>query len=1192
VGKASVDLEGKISVVTRELNEAREQQAATSSILRAIAASPTDILPVLNAVAESATQLCEAHDAAIFLRRGQALALAAHHGPISFDFAEWPIGRDWVTGRAVLDRASVHVDDLSKAGDEFPAGREMAIRIGHRTTLAIPLMREDNAIGALLIRRMEVRPFTPRQVELLKTFADQAVIAIENVRLFDEVNARTAELSKALQQQTATAEVLKVISRSAFNLESVLQTLVESAARLCDADKSTITRQIGGRFYRAEAYGFSSEFLEFVRNVPVEPERGSVSGRALLDGRAVHIPDIEADPEYTFEGARRLGDFRTALGVPMLRDGVAIGVLSLTRSKVRPFTEKQIELVSTFADQAAIAIENARLFEEVQARNREVTQALEQQKATSEILRVISTSPTDVQPVFEAMVRNAVALCGSLYANVFRFDSGLLYFVASHNVDPSHVDMVRAKYPMRPDTSQVSGRVVLTRSVVRLEDALADPNYDQRFPAAMGWRRMLGVPMLRQGELLGVIVVGWAEAGPVPPAQEELLKQFADQAIIAIENARLFEEVQARNREVTQALEQQKATSEILRVISTSPTDVQPVFETIVRNAVALCGSLFANVFRFDDGLLHFVASHNVGPRYVDLVRKKYPMRPDASQVSGRVLLTKSVVWLEDATADPNYDQRFPAAMGWRRMLGVPMLRQGEPLGVIVVGWAESGPLLPAQEELLKQFADQAVIAIENTRLFEEVQAKTRDLEEALTFQKGTGDVLEAIGRSASSLQPVLDAIVETAADLCRAELAAVRLLKDGALHHAAASGRNDATLASYSRQRPELAVDRSSVAGRVVLEGRTVHIHNIAADAEYTFLDSLGKDVSVGSALGVPLLQDGKVAGAIVLLRRTIDPFTERQIGLVETFADQAVIAIENVRLFQEVQARTRELSRSLEELRTTQDRLIQTEKLASLGQLTAGIAHEIKNPLNFVNNFAALSAELIGELQQVLQDAAIEGTVRADVDELAAMLRGNLDKIVQHGKRADSIVKNMLLHSRQGSGEHRPVGVNAIVEESLNLAYHGARAEKQGFNITLKTSLDPEAGEVDLYPQEITRVLLNLISNGFYATGKRAAEAGNGYEPMLAATTRSLGDRVEIRIRDNGTGIAQEVKDKMFNPFFTTKPAGEGTGLGLSLSHDIVVKQHAGTIEVDSEPGEYTEFRIILPRSAATIAKSEGKG
>ena len=304
-------------------------------------------------------------------------------------------------------------------------------------------------------------------------------------------------------------------------------------------------------------------------------------------------------------------------------------------------------------------------------------------------------------------------------------------------------------------------------------------------------------------------------------------------------------------------------------------------------------------------------------------------------------------------------------------------------------------------------------------------------------------------------------------------------------------------------------------------------------------------------------------------------------------TFADQAAIAIENVRLFESVEARTRELGKSLEELRTTQDRLVQTEKLASLGQLTAGIAHEIKNPLNFVNNFSSVSVELIDELREALARANLDGKLRAEIGEISDMLQGNLDKVVQHGKRADSIVRNMLLHSRQGSGEHRPIDINALVEESLNLAYHGARAEKQGFNITLERSFDPAAGEVDLFPQEITRVLLNLISNGFYAATKRKTEANGGdYEPVLAAVTRNLGDRVEIRIRDNGTGIPPEVKEKMFNPFFTTKPAGEGTGLGLSLSHDIIVKQHGGSIEVDTQPGKFTEFRIILPRTAAAMA------
>ena len=337
---------------------------------------------------------------------------------------------------------------------------------------------------------------------------------------------------------------------------------------------------------------------------------------------------------------------------------------------------------------------------------------------------------------------------------------------------------------------------------------------------------------------------------------------------------------------------------------------------------------------------------------------------------------------------------------------------------------------------------------------------------------------------------------------------------------------------------------------------------------------------------LGVPLVHNQEVIGVIFLARTVVEPFSDKQVELVNSFSDQAVIAISNVGLFEEVQERTRELSLSLEDLRTAQDRLVQTEKLASLGQLTAGIAHEIKNPLNFVNNFSALSGELIDELNEVLATAALDDKTREEIEELTHMLKGNLEKVVQHGKRADSIVKNMLLHSREGSGEHRPVDINAIVEESLNLAYHGARAEKSGFNITLKRDLDPAAGLIDLYPQEITRVFLNLISNGFYAATKRKETGEASFEPTLCATTKSLGNQVEIRIRDNGTGIPLEVKEKMFNPFFTTKPAGEGTGLGLSMSHDIVVKQHGGKIDVDTTPGVFTEFIITLPRAAAAQA------
>ena len=1004
----NVRLFDEVQARTRELEEALEYQTATGDVLNVISRSPAQIQPVLDAIVETARRLCEAYDAVILLREGDYLSVVSHRGPIPVDFAKWPISRGWVTGRAIVDCKPMHVADLQAAAEEFPDGHAMARRQGHRTLLATPLLRENVAIGAIVIRRTEVRPFSEKQIAVLQTFADQAVIAIENARLFEEVQTRTAELTEALEQQTATSEVLQVISRSAFDLQTVLDTLVQSAARLGDADIGTITRQRDGSFFREALYGFSAEFIEYVRAIPVRPEKGNISGRALLEGKIVQIEDVERDPDYTWDEAKRTGRYRTLLGVPLVRHGKPIGVMALGRREVRPFNQREIDLVTTFADQAVIAIENVRLFDEVQARTRDLEELLQQQTATAEVLKVISRSTFELQPVLDTLVESAARLCEADMAAVARQTGTAFHYAATFGYSPE-LKAYLVGIPHTPGSGSIIGRTLEGGSTVHVADVLADPKYRMRdVQERAGYRTVLCVPLLRERTPIGVVVLTRRAVRPFTDKQIELVTTFADQAVIAIENVRLFDEVQARTGELAKSVGELQALGEVSQAVN-STLDLQTVLKTIVAKAVQLSAT--------DAGAIYVFSK----------LRQKFRLR--------------------------------------------------------------------------------------------------------------------------------------------------------------ATYGMSDAMIAEIDKQ-GGVRLGESYI-GAATESGQAVQVPDLMTEAASPMRDLI---VSAGyrGLLVVPLLRPGGIVGALVVRRKQPGAFPDSTIDLLQTFAAQSVVAIQNARLFEDVEARTRELAKSLEELRAAQERLIQTEKLASLGQLTAGIAHEIKNPLNFVNNFAALSIELIDELKGAIRSTPPDEEQAA---ELMALLAGNLGKVVQHGKRADSIVKNMLLHSRAGSGERRVADINLLVEESLNLAYHGARAEKQGFNVTIERSLDPSAGEVDVLPQEITRVFLNLISNGFYATVKRKERATAPYEPTLFAATRNLGDQVEIRIRDNGTGIPPEVREKMFDPFFTTKPAGEGTGLGLSLSHDIVVKQHRGSIEVDTSPGEYTEFRIVLPRSASSPANDEVK-
>jgi GAF domain-containing protein len=918
------ELRAEIEGLSRSLGEALEQQTATSDILRVISSSPTDVQPVFDAIVRSAARLCHASNAAVFRTDGRTIEHPANYGAPPDAYAEvvrqyypMPLTRWTQQGQAMIDRSVVYLED-SEAPSTPPLLRDAARRLRFRSQVTTPMLRGDEPVGAITVTRAEPGRFTDAEIALLQTFAGQAVIAIENVRLFHELQTSNRELIMALDQQTATSDILRVISRSPTDVQPVFDAIVASAVRLLGGHSAALARIVGDQIELAaltstDAASDAARRAAFPQALQSEtPNAQTIRDRAPFNTADAHT-DLRL-PEAGRVRARVRG-YRSLVVVPMLHDA-AIGTLGVSRREPGGFTDDEIALLQTFADQAVIAIENVRLFKELEARNSALAESLEQQTATSEILRVISQSPTDTQPVFDAIAQSAVRLCDAALGAVFRLKGELIHLVALTGSDPAGFRALRQMFPIALTAAADStvAQAIADRSIVHVSDSEAPeaPRRTREAGRAIGFRNQLVVPMLRGREPIGTVCVSRREPGPFSDVQIALLQTFADQAVIAIENVRLFTELQEKNRalteahaQVTEALEQQTATSEILRVISSSPTDVQPVFEAIVRSAVGLCKGFFGAVFRYEADVVDLVAECNVPQQGLEALRRIYPGPPAPETAPGRALLTREVVHIHDQANNEEFTAAVARASGFRTNIAVPMLRNGQPIGAIAVARGEVHPFSEAEIQLLKTFADQAVIAIENVRLFKELETRNRDLTTALDRQTATSEILSAISSAQQNLQPVFDTIVESAARLCHGAIASV-LLTDGQIVNVGAIYRGTSPAvtgaavhdAVRARYRP-LAMD--SMTGVAILTRSIVHVPDIDEPSTLEFVREVGRLLGFRGHVTVPMLREGEAVGAISVARREPGRFSETEVELLKTFADQAVIAIENVRLFTE---------------------------------------------------------------------------------------------------------------------------------------------------------------------------------------------------------------------------------------------------------------------------------------------------
>ena len=1113
----------QIEQLTGALSLSQKEQVATAEILRVISGSLGDPQPVFEAILASLLRLFDGFDASVWLVQEDHVVPVVYGGPTLAEYIApppRPLDRESSISLAVLDRKVIQVDDVEADPNITESFRHHLRSRGRRSVLHAPLLRDGEAIGTIVVSRTEPTKFTEKQIALLQTFADQAVIAIENARLFNETR-------EALERQTATAEILQVISSSPTDMQPVFEAIASNIQRLLHSSDGAVWLVTGDRIEPVVGRRARSG----LGGLPLD--RGTPIGRVALDREPARISDIEtstAIPEINREFLLRSGQ-RALLTVPMIRESGVAGVIAANWNEPTVIDDKQVSLLQTFADQAVIAIENARLFKELEARNKDLADTLQQQEATSEVLRIISRSLTDPKPVFDAILASMLRLFEGFNASVWLVEGDRIAPVV--HAGPTAPEGISPQ----PLSREYGGSLaVLDRKVYQLDDAETDLNAAEPYRKRLlsrGLRSVLNAPLLRKGEAIGLIGLSSTEPTKFTAKQVALIQTFADQAVIAIENVRLFKELQASNREQAETLRYQSATSEVLRIVSSSVSDAKPVFDAILASLLHLFDGFDASVWLVEkDQVVPIVHGGPTTPEHLASV----PLNRDFAQ--GRVILDRKGFCVDDMETDTalseNERQRYWARRR-RSVIHAPLLRDGEAIGLLGVSRTVPTQFTDKQIKLLETFAQQAVIAIENARLFKELQA-------SLEHQTAVSELVRVISRTSFDLQAVLQNLTETAARLCQATRCSIfRPDAEGNYRPSVNYGYEDVPQALELLKLEPLRVGRESATGRALQERRPIQIEDVAADADYR-RSEVQEILKSATLLAVPMLRDGEPIGVITMTRGPDPrPFSERQIELVTTFADQAVIAIENVRLFNEIQEKSSQLE------------VANRHK----SEFLANMSHELRTPLNAIIGFSEVLADkMFGEVND--KQLQYLKTIHASGQHLLSLINDILDLAKIEAGRMEL--------------ELSTFNLGAALDNALTLIKE--RAGRHG--VALELQCPPDLREWTADERKFKQVMLNLLSNAVKFTP---------HGGKITVKARRADGGIEVSVADTGVGIAKEDQEAVFEEF---RQAGrdrlkkaEGTGLGLSLTRKFV-ELHGGRITLESEPGKGSTFTISLPQRA----------